>query len=110
MTLAEIPFKANARTISMKWLNNIISASRKTLESSGRARVLATLRQMDDDTLRRLGYSPEKVTAGVQAWPWGTNAAAEVVAVAQPVSGARADRSTAAVQSHSDSAELEHAA
>mgnify|MGYP001817656879 CR=1 FL=1 len=40
------------------------------MERAGRARVLSFLRSIDPERLEELGYAPELIARGVNAWPW----------------------------------------
>jgi hypothetical protein len=91
----------------MKWFHRIIVASREALEASARARALSSLRQLDDDLLRRYGYSPEKIALGLDAWPW-RNVAGTVAELATVTA---VDTTAASVARPANPAlELDHAA
>ena len=94
----------------MQWFHNVISAVREIFELSGRARVLCSLRQMDDEFLRQYGYAPEKIARGVAAWPWRADTAADVDAVSVPTTSTCAEPPAAVAQPAAAPAELERAA
>ncbi len=51
-------------------LRRIARSLQRGKELSGRLRALETLRLMSDERLVELGFSPEMIARGVDAWPW----------------------------------------
>ncbi len=72
----------------MRWLRRLYNEFHQSRVVLGRQRVLAHLRDMKEARQRQLGYSPELIKQGVEAWPWRITESAEgkITVCDQPLS------------------------